>query len=254
MSNDHESDSKLTRRTVLRGAAVGASFGFTGAASAAAGGDGGTARSREPEPGVLRQKYDPAKVSADVDDVRHSELVTSYADAATVETELRANAGPVLAELAERGYLEDASLEQFDLGTVHEDVALEPADARGGVAVTSVDFDGIDTAHLGTTTTSNGYDVGLYHQPETGNTYALVEAGGDRKVVHDFDGDVGVEGDCSTDYYCSDEICCSYEMENGTATYYWEKKERCCLMADGSYSCDKSNYDCGCDTDDIPGC
>lgn len=239
-----ESQRKVTRRTVLRSTAVGASFGFMG--SAAADSDEREFRAdpktRDGPDSEFRVKYAPE----DVELADPEAVVGEYADPTVIEAELAGAVQPVLDELAENGYLAEASLSVFDLETTYDEV-LEPDDDRRGVATTAIVYDDVPTAHIMATTESNGYGVGLYHQPETDNTYALVETENDRKVVHDFDGDVGVESDCSNNYYCSDEVCCTCYHKEGKATYYWKKKERCCLMADGSYSCDVSNTDCPCD-------
>lgn len=257
MEDKDSNTAELNRRAVLRNVAAGASVAFVGTATAessTATEFGESTDALESEHTELVQKYDPSVVTTDVNEAVHVQLVAEYTDPATIEANLRGSVEPILAELTERGYLAKASLELFDLDTVYEDEVLTPEDDRTGVAATTIDYDGVTTPHIMATTESNGYNIGLYHQSETENTYALVEKEGKRKVVHDFDGDVGVEKDCSNDYYCSDEICCTCQLPEGTATYYWEKKERCCLLADGSYSCETSNYDCLCDTDYDPAC
>ena len=249
-----EDNARFTRRTVLRSTAVSASFGLIGSAAAADAEEfGKSPEVRESAHSQLLAKYDPADVVTDVDPAERERVVAEYADPAAVETELADTAQPILDELADRGYLAEASLAPFDLETKYDDV-LEPSDDRRGVATTAVVHDDVTTAHITATTESNGYDVGLYHQPHTDNTYALVETGEDRLVVHDFDGDVGTDADCSNNYYCADEVCCSCRHSYGVEEYYWEKKERCCLMADGSYTCNTTNNACPCEETGSPCC
>lgn len=245
-------ENTVSRRSVLRTtAAAGASFSFMGTTTATdsnAQVDGVAREVAESSHSEAVQKYDPETITSDIDGAVHAELASRYADSFTVESALDDGTGRVLETLADHGYLDSPTLSAFDLETTYDDV-LDPADDRVGVATTTLDHDGTETAHVMATTRSNGYDIGLYHQPETQNTYALVDTDDGRQVVHDFDGNVGIEADCSSSTYCSDEVCCTCRYSEGTADYKVKKQEDCCLLPDGTYDCDVTDLDCGCSVD-----
>lgn len=250
MADNDANTSELNRRAVLRNVATGASVAFVGTATAesSTATELGESKDAFESHTELVQKYDPSAVTTDVDDTAHAQLVAEYADPATVEADLRGSVDPILAELSERGYLAEPSLDVFDLDTVFEDEILTPEDDRTGVATTTIDYDGVTTPHIMATTESNGYSVGLYHQPETDNSYALVDTGDDRLVVHSMDDGVSISGDCSTETSCGEQCCKCYISENW-AYYSYEVTEECCLLADGSYDCDPISKSCGCSSD-----
>lgn len=241
-------------RTVLR------SIGLTGLA--AAGLSGGAAADATQLPGndeAQRERVSgthndlvlaygsPSTVTRNVEEPVHSRLVAGYRSRNTLRPELEGAVESVLEKLVELGHLERASLDVFDLDEVYEDGrVLSPGDS--GVSATVIRHGDTTTSHLMTGASVNGHEIGLYHQPEAGNTYALVHADGDGVVVHDMgeDGDVGVDSDCSNDYYCGNDVCCTCQMSNGLAEYTYEVKERCCLMADGTYECSTTNVSGSC--------
>lgn len=246
----------VSRRSVLRTMAAGA---LTTSAVASTSASATTVR-RERMAGHsdLIQSYsndDPSAVSTDVDDRIHVELLATYADQETVEDELRSAAGPILSKLVEHGYLDAPTLEAFDLNDVHHDSrVLEPGADDGGVSVTSIQHGDETSAHLMAATTVNGHDIGLYHQPEAGNTLAKVVDADETLVFYDTseNGDVGMDGECSLSSYCSSDVCCTCWFEHGKAEYYWLKEEECCVQADGSTTCDSFTASCPCE--DTPCC
>lgn len=251
----------LSRRTVLKSIGVAGTTAIAGVGSSAAKNDAlwhGDVAKRERLNGSHSELVlgygTPSSVSNEVEDAVHQVVAIEYLDVDVAAAELRRKAGPVLDELADRGYLDEPSIEAFDLDSIHaEGEALDPGAVSGGIAVNSVRRDGDVTTHLSAATASGQYDIGIYHQPEADNTYALVETDDGTLVVHSVgeDDEIGVDSDCSDDYFCSDETCCSCRHKEGVGYYSWEQRETCCLQPDGTYDCSTTNLTCPCEPNGV---
>jgi hypothetical protein len=187
----------------------------------------------------------------EIDDAEQQKLLAKHSSISHVLKEFEENSEPVLEKLTELGYYDESTLNGFDVGSLITDGRiLYPGDQADGVSVIAVNHDGVPTAHFMVATRSIGYNIGLYHQPEAGNTYALVEGTDETILVGSMgsDGDVTVRGECGTEVHCSNEQCCRCLYEGGYEYYYVEKKYDCCIYADGTKDCTYvSDNGCGCD-------
>lgn len=230
-------DNDINRRSVLKGLGAAAmSVSMVGTATAT---EATTAESTEPD--AFREFA--RDVTTNVDAATQAELVGKYDDVESVTAEFEATE-PVLKELSARGYLESASLAEFALDDVAEDLMLEPANAATGAGVTAVEHPDGATAHLMATTRSTDHRVALYRLPELDQTHAFVETGDGTLIVHDT-GDDGVSttgGDCAWEAVnCTGSIC-----QTGSPPTCTEEQAYCCYGPNYERSCSDTRWRCDC--------
>lgn len=110
------------------------------------------------------------------------------------------HADAVLAELADRGYLDTADSSAFDLSAVGTD--------REDARATSVWLDGDPTAQIEATTETATHEVQLVVRPHLGESYATARRfdESDPITVRDSGDDVSTEG-CWTESRCTCDPC-----------------------------------------------
>ncbi|WP_276299738.1 hypothetical protein [Halorussus lipolyticus] len=118
------------------------------------------------------------------------------------------HAGTVVAELADRGYLDTADPSAFDLSAVGTD--------REDASVMGVWLDGEATAQIETVRETATHEIRLVVRPHLDESYATAKPldGGDPITVRDEGGDVSTSG-CWTESRCTCDPCdlnsCVYE-------------------------------------------
>ncbi len=172
-------DTDATRRTVLKTVGAGAALG-TGALA------GGTAGARRPP--VLDRKK------------------AQFADATRARWTLAVEGGDVLDELAARGYLDAASLDEFATDEVLAPRAFGARDA--GLHVGAFEVGGEQTAHLVATTRTDAHEVALVVQPHRDHAFARVRSldDGATGLVY-ADSEVEPTGPCWFQTTCRVETC-----------------------------------------------
>lgn len=229
----------INRRSILKG------IGTTAALSVSFVGSS-TAKVREPAEAATSDAFREfaSDVSTDVDAETHEKLVGKYRDPATVEAAFRGSVEPILAELADRGYLESASLAPFEFDSVEEDVLLTPTDAADGAGVTTIEHEEGATAHLMATTRSENHRVAIYRQPELDNTYAMVQGDDGGVFFHDMgSGEVSPAEDCGWEALNCTNSWCDY----GDPPYCEEYQRYCCYGPNyEDKDCNSTRYACSC--------
>jgi hypothetical protein len=160
------------------------------------------------------------------------------------------HAGDVLAELADRGILGEASVGAFDLDSEAESTALTPDAAVDAWAVTETVDPETErrTGHIKLSKHTDDHDLTLHVRPEQGEAYALVSPTGDEETFAIDPTTEAVKLRSSAD--CEDFCDCSTEV----CTPWWSTKT---LMYVYNYDCFRENRarcqcyveskECGCD-------
>lgn len=202
-------NNSIDRRSVLKGIGAGATLLGTAGVSAA--------------------EMNP-KVQARVEE---NEAMKRAADAFATDAAVRQ-------ALTEFGTPVREQLEAEDIS-----VPVEPAELDD-VRTFPDRHEGVPTAHIVGVYEDGPKQVRVHVLPQADYSFAVEEApSGNRRFEADGTGPSPMK-DCSYNSGCTDDPCnCLASTPDcpENCDYYWEK-EQCCLLADGSYSCETVEYYC----------
>ena len=223
----------VNRRTLLKG--IGAAVAVSsGASSSVAAADGPNSQYTPEVHRYVEDAYTPSVIRETVEE----------------------QATDVITALAESGYIEAASTDEFDLDTYYEDKSLvRPEDRDEGTSVTTLVRDGKLTAHVMVSKNTPSHDIALYVQPEIDRSYAIIRSKteSNKEIVLDPKvGETTVEPNCELGYccettYCVDEQCSSVVCGSGSCYWYtYRITADCCPQPSGSTNCYEKGRSCDC--------
>lgn len=247
MSDENSGDRRIERRTVLR--SIGVAGGTTSGLSLLG---GATAKKSDVDVDEIAKQAEETKE-------RRQSLRKNYDTPGKVRTALKRNAGDLITELVQQGFLNDAGLdalptENVDLGKTE----LEPGDSFEGVGVTARLSSDVDTGVVLVSKHTETHHVAIYVHPEAGKAYSYVtpKSGGDATYLNATGGSVEVgtmESDCYINYVCADDFCHYDEGVICVTLYYREEKYQCCPEMGCGYIGETSCLDgCSCCNENCP--
>lgn len=163
--------------------------------------------------------------------------------------------GPLLTELAERGFLESTDSIESRTDGVNIQEAPTEVDPNEGTYVTASKHEEVFTAHISIVRKTEAQVVRINLQPQLGRSFATVKSrDGDLITVIDpsekstqatenSKDDVSIEKVCGSDgYTCPPGSCCTF-----CGTKQVKHERTCCQYSDGSVDCYEEPIDKCCE-------
>lgn len=186
--------------------------------------------------------------ASDLPDAPRDTMAEEFRNPNRVAEVLESEASGVLERLADKGYLDSASVDELPYSTTHPNrTTIDPADPREGAAATEFDRDGTTSTVVAVSKNVDGGTMTLYVRPDEGTAKARLSLDdGSEKLVDETRGEVSPSIICGTSTYCTDTVCKTVSGGACIVEYHKKVEEECCQYSDGSTDCTVLGTTCEC--------